>query len=386
MNKIVISAIKIGIAYLLSLFNVKYRDYWLIEERGFDARDNGYWFYKYLVENHPEVKVMYSITPDSEDLEKIKMLGGEYVYRNSIRHGIIYFVCEALLSPHDQFCRPLWKGLGWLQKITIFKFLRPRGKKIFLQHGITKDYIEFYTKSFTNADMFICGALPEYEFIKKRYGYAESEVKYTGFARFDNLEKNKFNNKKMILIIPTWRSYIDKNLSEHEFKQTDYYKKYNSLLNNANLIEYIEENDIKVVFYPHILMQQWINCFTSSSEKICIMSAHNIEVQDLLIKCSMLVTDYSSVFFDVAYMNKPTIFYQFDYSTYRSGYLQEGYYDYHNDLGPVCDTEEELVNQIINSYGKLPEEKYLHKIKEYFVYQDQNNCNRIYKEVIGVRD
>lgn len=41
---------------ILNVFtsNKKYNDIWLIAERGDEARDNGYAFYKYMKENHPE--------------------------------------------------------------------------------------------------------------------------------------------------------------------------------------------------------------------------------------------------------------------------------------------------------------------------------------------
>ena len=39
--------------------SAKYRELWLVCERGNDARDNGYWFYRYLKEKHPEINARY---------------------------------------------------------------------------------------------------------------------------------------------------------------------------------------------------------------------------------------------------------------------------------------------------------------------------------------
>ena len=41
--------------------SAKYRELWLVCERGNDARDNGYWFYRYLKEKHPEINARYVI-------------------------------------------------------------------------------------------------------------------------------------------------------------------------------------------------------------------------------------------------------------------------------------------------------------------------------------
>ena len=60
----------------------------------------------------------------------------------------------------------------------------------------------------------------------------------------------------------------------------------------------------------------------------------------MLKESSMLITDYSSVFFDVAYMHKPIIYYQFDRDAFRQGHYQEGYFSYDDGFGPVAfDTE-----------------------------------------------
>ena len=40
--------------------SAKYRELWLVCERGNDAQDNGYWFYRYLKEKHPEINVVVS--------------------------------------------------------------------------------------------------------------------------------------------------------------------------------------------------------------------------------------------------------------------------------------------------------------------------------------
>ena len=44
---------------------------WLICEYGKEARENGYYFYKYVCENHPEQDVVYAIELDSEDANNV---------------------------------------------------------------------------------------------------------------------------------------------------------------------------------------------------------------------------------------------------------------------------------------------------------------------------
>ena len=42
----------------------------------------------------------------------------------------------------------------------------------------------------------------------------------------------------------------------------------------------------------------------------------------------MLITDYSSIFFDFGYLNKPVIYSHFDYNEYRANHFRKGYFDY----------------------------------------------------------
>ena len=94
-----------------------------------------------------------------------------------------------------------------------------------------------------------------------------------------------------------------------------------------------------------------------------------------------MITDYSSVFFDFAYLKKPIIYYQSsdDY------HFEEGYFDYETmGFGPVVKSEDELVDSIIN-YMKndcIMEDSYKKRVDDFFKYTDRNNCKRVYEWVL----
>ena len=63
------------------------------------------------------------------------------------------------------------------------------------------------------------------------------------------------------------------------------------------------------------------------------------------MRCSMLITDYSSVCWDVYYMDKPVLFYQFDYDMYNQAH--GSYINMENDLfGNRSTTEDALLNDV----------------------------------------
>ena len=92
-------------AALLRRIRPSFRRLWLVAERGTDARDNGYWFYRYLREKHPEVNACYVIDPRSPDYGKVSALGPT-VRMGSLRHYLMYLAADRLVSSHVQPAAP----------------------------------------------------------------------------------------------------------------------------------------------------------------------------------------------------------------------------------------------------------------------------------------
>ena len=143
-----------------------------------------------------------------------------------------------------------------------------------------------------------------------------------------------------------------------------------------------EKNNYIVYFYPHQHVQKYIHLFRTKSKNIKIVDNRHKDIQDLLKESKVLITDYSSVFMDFAYMNKPVIFYQFDIDEYRQKQLQEGYFNYERDgFGPVIYTEKELNKSLFRILEKGLEKKYISRNKSFFELKDQKNCERIYNAI-----
>ena len=239
----------------------------------------------------------------------------------------------------------------------------------------------YYKK--TRFELFICGAKPEYEYIKKNFGYPKQNICYLGFPRFDNLYNRRIN-KKQIAIFPTWRSWLKDLKSVEEFKKTDYYKKYQSLLNNDDLIKYLEKRGITLYFYLHKNVDRFSKAFDSKCNNIKIISSNMSIILNLIAESAMIVTDYSSISIDCAYMKKPLIYYQFDKKKFRLSHLEEGYFSYEKmGFGPVVLNENELVRKLINycDSGFKMESKYLQNVDNFFTIRDNKNCERIYNKI-----
>ncbi len=386
-----ISIVDIGHLFLFvlaiipgSILRQKRSGMWLICEYGQEARDNGYWFYKFVQEKHPEQDIVYAIDSDAEDYQKVKALG-ECIPYGSFKHWVYYLAAQVNLSSHK----------GGKPNAAVCYFLEVYGiiknSRVFLQHGITKDLAELFFYENTKMRLFICGAYPEYEFVKKEFGYPADYVKYTGFARFDSLLAET-ERKNQILIAPTWRSWLyqtSSNPYENTSKGLDtseYFQTWKSFLENAKLRERLVKDDVEIVFFPHRNMGTLFEAIKSHSH-IRITDWRKDDLQILMKESACMITDYSSTAMDFAYMNKPVIYYHFDYERYRQEHFKEGYFSYERDgFGRVCYEEEALLIEteklIMNKFGV--EKLYLERIERFFPLRDRKNCERIYQEIKSI--
>lgn len=360
------------------IFNKK--EIWLICEDKNEARDNGYHLFKYIRKEHPQINAYYVINKKSIDYNKVNKFGNVIQHR-SFKHWLYYLSANKIISTQKNG-NPSSALFYILQVYGILK-----NNRIFLQHGIIMNNNTFLHYNETKFKLFICGAKKEYEYVSNKFGYPEGTVQYLGLARYDNLY-NYSVNKKQIVIMPTWRDWIAKEVNflgkKEDFINTNYFKTYNSLINNDKLISYIEKNNIIIYFFPHRNMQKFIKNFSAKSENIKIVTANEMDIQDLLKESALMITDYSSVNMDFAYMCKPLIYYQFDKEEFRSKQYEEGYFSYENDgFGPVIEKENELINEIIRIYnlGYKLEEKYLDRINHFFKLRDTYNCKRNYEAI-----
>ena len=361
----------------------KRKNLWLICERENEARDNGYWLFKYIRENYPQEDVVYAIKKDCVDYKKVKDLG-EIIEYGGYKHWVYYLAAEKNISSQK----------GGKPNAAVCYFLEIYGilknKRVFLQHGVIKDDMPWCYYKNTKMRLFICGAKKEYEYLKQVYGYPEGYLQYTGLARFDGLHDLKIKQNQ-ILIMPTWRNWLERITKESlkydntsDFSKTEYYQKWQEVLNDKEIKNKIENKNLKIIFYPHSNMQNHIKDFKANSGNIIIADSNSYNVQELLKESVFLITDYSSIFMDFGYMRKPMIYYQFDKEKFRKGQYQEGYFKYERDgFGPVVENIKELKEMLfkyIDNNLKI-EERYLKKEMEFFELYDKNNCYRNYMRI-----
>lgn len=358
----------------------EYRNIWLIGERGREARDNGYHFFSYMTKQHPDVNSWYVADPSLPDYERVQKLGNTMEYQ-SWKHYMMCAVAKVRISTHIMGFMPDIEKYYMLDKVHVVP-----GKNVFLQHGIIKEDLPWLHYPNVKPNLFICSVPIEAEFVEKTFKYPKGIIKCTGMCRFDALVKEHIV-KKQILVMPTWRAYIVNDKNSQDFLETDYYQQFQQLLKDEQLKHLLEEYDFELVFYPHYEIQKFISAFSVCSDRMKIGKLGEYDVQQLLMESSILITDYSSVYFDFAYMEKPVVYFQFDQDKYYERHYQKGYFDCERDgFGPVVTDRITLLNvleEMLENSAKM-DIGYSEKCRQFFREIDDKNCERNYKEIIGL--
>ncbi|WP_144584111.1 CDP-glycerol glycerophosphotransferase family protein [Campylobacter coli] len=350
---------------------------WLLMDRDYEADDNAEHLYRYIMQNHSEQKIVFALRKECNDWERLKKEGFSLIEFGSLEFERIVKKASKVISSHaDQY---------------LMKYITSRQQFIFLQHGITQNDVSKWLNS-RKMDLFITSTGTEYDSIANDYNhykFGKKEVVLTGFARHDALLKNNKTHTKQIIIMPTWRHYLSglmignsgiRELKD-DFKESEYFQKWNLLLNSNTLQKLCEKYSYVIVFNPHPNIIPYLKDFNIPS--YIKIANHNESLQELFCNSSLMITDYSSVAFEMAYLNKPVIYYQFDREEFFSSHtLQKGYFDYEKDgFGPVIEDEESLLKELENLLQNdcNPFGIYKDNIDSTFAFKDGKCCERIYK-------
>lgn len=185
---------------------------------------------------------------------------------------------------------------------------------------------QFYCKSFnTTCDKLINIGLPRIDHLLEKEEYNRGEI-------FESYPKLK--GKIVLLYAPTFRRGIE--------------------LNWEPLVENIDFTRFALIIKGH--PNQSIYC-----EKEGVLTCPEFKAVDLLSACDYLITDYSAIAIEAAVLNKPTLYFVYDYEQYteKNG-LNINLYE--EMPGCVFSTSKELIKVIENNqYNYKAFEKYREK-------------------------
>jgi CDP-glycerol glycerophosphotransferase len=180
--------------------------------------------------------------------------------------------------------------------------------------------------------------------------------------------------KKVILYAPTWR--------DNQFDPTIGYT-YDLRIDFGRLREELGDGYV-VLFRVHYLVMRSFD-FAKYEGFIYDCSDYD-DINDLYLISDLLLTDYSSVFFDYAVLEKPMLFYMYDLEEY-AGKTRGFYFDVSELPGRILTDEDELaaaVREALDGPAPFaPDGKYLAFKRKYAYLDDGGATARLVDRVWG---
>ena len=370
--------------YRLTMPKYKKKPVWLFFDKLYKAGDNGDYLFRYCMENNPEADCYYLLNKTASEYKDMKRKYGKHILEfGSLRQKLVALHSDMIYATHAG----VWSFCGFNKVQSFYKeFLD--AKVVCIQHGLTTQSIaEHQNRLEDNTRLYFCASKYEIENLEHSiYGYENDELKLTGCPRYDGL---KNNDKKQILITPTWRRNIvitgndfgtSKDYNE-EFKHTKYFEIYNSLINDERLIEASKKTGYRLVYLIHPTLSSQLDDFDKNDYVDIIPAVSDMSYEKILTESSLMLTDYSGVQFDFAYMKKPLIYYQ---PKELPPQYEEGVYKYSTmGFGPIIDDYDEVVKTLCEymNNGCKMNDMYQKRVDDFFEYTDYDNCKRIMKVI-----
>ncbi len=359
---------------------------WIYLDR-YGVFDNAYDQFKHDIKIKDGIKRYYILNEcDWETLEeKFAPEEREYVVKfGSIKHRKLYFSCEKLITSFSNLSNICPFGAAafrWYTDLT-------RHEIVYLQHGILHATLKnMYAKERCIVDKVVVSSGFEIENFAENYGYEESDLIKACMPRYDAMQISG-EKKNRIVFSPSWRSNLIGALVNNEraempevFLASDFCKQVSEFLNSERLEKLLEENDLYLDFRNHPIFKCYNGLLDIKNPRVCV---ENFETN--MDEYRLMITDYSSIVFDSVYMNCPIIYFVPDYEQFRAGVshnyrkldlpLENGFGPFAQDAQSLLDYLEEYVNN-----GFVPKEPYASKMKDFFLYRDNNCCDRVYEGI-----
>jgi CDP-glycerol glycerophosphotransferase len=253
-------------------------------------------------------------------------------------------------------------------------------ENIHLKNPKTKDA---YLRDSSDWDYFVSQNPFSTETLARAFGY-DGVMLETGYPRNDilyNADEDKVNQiksdlnipagKKVILYAPTWRD-----IETHKLEDEEY-----GLELDLNLLKESLGDEYVILIRTHYLISNNLNLDDFGDFAINVSGYDDIA--ELYLVSDLLITDYSSVFFDFANLRRPVLFYTYDLEEYESE-LRGFYIDIKTEVpGPLLMTSEEVLEAIQN-IDEITEE-YREKYDEFydrFCSIDDGNASKRIVEIV----
>ena len=309
--------------------------------------DSPKYIYEYLQKNYPDkFKCVFSVKSKKTEIpygcKKVRRFFPAYFYYAAVSKFFVFNVRQPIWMKkrEGQVFLETWHGTP-LKKLFFdieeVMSANPLNKLQIYEKSRDWDYLispnRFSTDVFESCFMFDRDKIIE-------TGYPRNDPMHSDHIEEDMEKiKEKLNlpkDKKIILYAPTWR--------DDEFYGSGKYK-FTLKLDLQKMQEELSDDYI-VILRTHYYIADILDI--SEFEGFAYNFSKYPDIVDLYLVSDILITDYSSVFFDYAGLKRPMLFFTYDIAKYRDT-LRGFYFDIEKEVpGPLLFTTDEIIDSIKN--------------------------------------
>ncbi|MDK3159661.1 CDP-glycerol glycerophosphotransferase family protein [Kamptonema cortianum] len=365
-----------------------YRGCYVLMDREDKADDNAEHLYRHMMKTNRTDNAWFVLARNSLDWDRLEAEGFNLLECGSDDHLAAVMNAGFLLSSHADH------HVLWPKEKTGFTDLA-RYQFVFLQHGVTTNDLSDWLNA-KPIRLFVTATPDEAQDIEApdgKYVFSDREVLHSGFPRHDALlAKGAATQQDAILIIPTWRKYLTDELHTvgnrrgklEGFLDSDYARNWGAVLRDPRLRDLAERNGKKVIFVPHPNIAMYLDDLNVPDwiEQVDIRKGQSY--QDLFVRAAVALTCFSSAVSEVAYLQRPVVYFQFDADQIFAGghVYKEGYFSFKRDgFGPVTDTPDEVIDALATALEGREDPVYAERRAKAFPFRDGNCCERVCQAV-----
>lgn len=365
----------------------RFANAWVFMDRDNQANDNAEHLYRWVRRHHPEINAWFVLTKASPDWARLAAEGFRLIAHGTPTWRALLLHASHVASSHiDAYV---------VQPLDPRRYGPPKYRFTWLQHGVTNYDISRWINP-KPVDLLVVVTPQERDAIAGPgpYSFSDREVLLTGFPRHDELLRKRQSvpesDRDSILIMPTWRKRLsgrqsrgsNERAKNPEFFESDYAKSWIDLLSSSELRALATREGKRIVFMPHPNLEPYLEDFDLPDE-IEVVGYAEANVQEVLARGSAMITDYSSIAFEAAFLDMPLIYFQFDAETFFDGTHvgRRGYFDYGRDgFGRVAFRADEVIDslRVVAESGFRSESRFAARAAASFITRDEQNSQRVF--------
>ena len=366
------NVLKWRVHYWLSRHKYKNKRIWIYYDKLNDAGDNAEYAWRYAeAQKDDGIDKYFYLNEGCRDYKRLAAQGYSMQQRGSVEAVMLALNSEAIFMTHSPPFRKT--GIGWNQLLYLKGLIDTN--IIRLYHGFAGTRHGYYCQIMDDAISVAVGSTWERDFyLQPEYGYTEDMIVPCGMPRYDDLVDK---SKKQIMFAPTWTPAL-RDAKDH-FQTTRYFITYSEILASERLQETARKHGYQIAMFLHPTLASHTNEFKTNDVIKSYSSVKDTDYVTMMTESDLMVTDYSSVHFDFAYMRKPVVYYQDP----KLMPWREHSFDYETmGFGEVCYSPEELIDILCSYIERDCEmgEEYKERANSFYLHDDRFAAKRLYED------